>query len=468
MILIKKIEIENVGCIKHMEIKPSNTLTTIEGRNGVGKSTILNALRYILESGHDPTLLRTGAQKGAITITLDDGCQLVVTITPEKTTRVVKHPKYGKISKAREWVESIINSVSFDPAGFLTAKPAERVSIFLRALPKKLTAEQLAFIPCELLGKVDLNDHALEVIGSNTSGLYGDIYTERREVNRTAKEKAATIAEMERTLPPAPLEGNWQAALDTVTEKISKLQEDTEEHINGADDIYRSAEASYNLEAAQYEGLVNTELARLKAAMEKEYLAKVQEAERQHAEVIAVQNRQRDRLIAEAAKKKGDTLAAIETGYQPQLQALSQERGRTLAMVEQTANSQAAQKYIETLRSELDKAGTRADELTDMLRQLDNLKAGLLTGIPIAGLEIADGQLLVNSLPFDRINDSEKNRIAVEIMRLHHGELGLMVLDRAEIFDSNSWEAFKTACKAAGMQILAARVTDSELVVRGE
>ena len=463
---IETIAIENIGCLEHAIIEMGNSLTVVEGRNGVGKSTILNALRIFLETGSDPSLLRQGAIKGTVQVSISDGCQLLATITPDKTTRVVKHPKYGKLSNVREYIESIIHKVSFDPAAFLTANPADRVKIFLMALPKKLTKDQLSFLPEATLEGVDLSLHALEVIGNDKGGLYGKLYMERREINRIAKDKEGSIAELERNRPEKPAEGNWQAALDSVNNRIETLQLETQEDINQQEATLAMVVAQYNLEAAEAIGKFKLQAATTKAEIEREYQAKLTALENNSAAMIATREQLRDGLIAKSTASRDAGLAELEGSYQPKLETLIGERGRCQAMVEQETKFKTTDENIGTLEREKEAIEASADLLTGQLQRLEELKTELLSSIPIPGLEISEGQLMVDGLPYDRVNDSRKNRIAVDIMCLYHGELGLMVLDRAEIFDSENWLDFKDACKAKGVQILAARVTDCELSKR--
>lgn len=464
---IKTIDINDIGCLEKLAIKPGSSLTVIEGRNAVGKSTVLNALRYILEKGHDPSLLRKGAEKGSITLNLDDGCQILVTITPEKTTRIAKHPKYGKISKVQEWVENVIQAVSFDPAAFLTAKPKDRVNIFLRALPKKLTRDQLAFIPADALKEIDFDDHALEVIGNDKCGLYGKLYQDRREINRISKDKAGTIAEMERTLRPQPPGGDWQSELNAVNNLIETLQLETQEDINQAEGTYAMVVSQYNLEATEAIGKIELNMANAKAILDAEYQKKLSELLASNTSLIAERKEKRDALIAKATASKDAGLEAFEQQYKPKLETLIEARGRAMQMVEQAANHKASEELIARLKAEKSTSDLKAEAITINLRKLDELKAQQLSDIPIPGLEISDGDLLVDSIPYDRVNEAEKSRIAVEIMCLNQGELPLMILDRSEVMDNQNWESFKKACLNKGIQLFTARVTDDpELTIR--
>jgi len=453
---ISSIEIENIGCLEKLDIKP-DVLTTVEGRNGCGKSTVLNAIRSLIDTGHDPSLLRKGSEEGSVRVTLSDGVTITEVITPDKTTRQVRHPQFGKISKQKEWIESVINSVSFEPALFLTAKPADRLAIFLRSLPIKLSADQLRFLPVGVVEQADLDEHPLNVIGSKNSGLYGLLYKERAEVNRLAKDKRSTAAEMSRSLPEDAPEGNWADVLKQRRGELNQLKTDTAARANA---IKKDAADASEAEK---------ELARQKeAALE----AELQEAiDRLKADTaIAVRHvlAQRDESLKRIHESMTAELDGAKTNYDPNAETLSAEIARAQALADQHLKAESTRELIIKLGSEASKYEEQSKAMTAQMDKLEALKASLLANLPIEGMEITDGKLMVNGIEFDRINDSEKHRIAVEIMRLNHGELGLMVLDRAEIFDSKSWVSFKRACRAAGVPIIAARVTDSDLTVTTE
>ena len=177
--------------------------------------------------------------------------------------------------------------------------------------------------------------------------------------------------------------------------------------------------------------------------------------------------KKRDALIAKATASKDAGLEAFEQQYKPKLETLIEARGRAMQMVEQAANHKASEELIARLKAEKSTSDLKAEAITINLRKLDELKAQQLSDIPIPGLEISDGDLLVDSIPYDRVNEAEKSRIAVEIMCLNQGELPLMILDRSEVMDNQNWESFKKACLNKGIQLFTARVTDDpELTIR--
>ena len=106
-----------------------------------------------------------------------------------------------------------------------------------------------------------------------------------------------------------------------------------------------------------------------------------------------------------------------------------------------------------------------ADKLTKALERIDALKAKKLAEDGIEGMEIVDGEVIVDGIPFDALNTQRQYEVAFQIACRGIGQLPLMVCDRAESFDAKNWQDFCEAAKASGFQILAARVTEGPLKV---
>src|SRR6185503_12529101 len=68
---ITKIEISNIRGIESLVIEPG-TFTVISGRNAQGKSSVIAGLQALVSGGHDPGLIRKGAESGSVKATLDD------------------------------------------------------------------------------------------------------------------------------------------------------------------------------------------------------------------------------------------------------------------------------------------------------------------------------------------------------------------------------------------------------------
>ena len=101
-------------------------------------------------------------------------------------------------------------------------------------------------------------------------------------------------------------------------------------------------------------------------------------------------------------------------------------------------------------------------ELTKAIENLDKLKSDLLSDLPVEGLEVRDGDIFVDGIPFDRVNESARISLALEIARIRSGELGLVLCDGLECLDSKTFEAFRKKALKTGLQFIVTRVSDEE------
>jgi hypothetical protein len=109
-------------------------------------------------------------------------------------------------------------------------------------------------------------------------------------------------------------------------------------------------------------------------------------------------------------------------------------------------------------------AGKLATKLDRVLDKIDALKRKALESLPIRGLEF-DGEQFCDRLPtglvpWDEINTARRIEIALQIAALKAGALKFLVLDDAEHLDAEGMEALKSAAKAMGFQVVAARVEE--------
>jgi len=71
-------------------------------------------------------------------------------------------------------------------------------------------------------------------------------------------------------------------------------------------------------------------------------------------------------------------------------------------------------------------------------------------------------------VPFDQLNTAQQFALSIRLAKLRLGRLPLLVMDRGETFDAETWEAFRESAKESGLQIVAARVSSGALRVGGD
>jgi hypothetical protein len=70
-----------------------------------------------------------------------------------------------------------------------------------------------------------------------------------------------------------------------------------------------------------------------------------------------------------------------------------------------------------------------------------------------------------DGIPFERVNLAERIKIAFQIAAMRSGRLPFLMLDQAEAFDPETWEAFKAGAMESGFQVIAARVSNTPLSI---
>ena len=423
---IARIEISNILGIEHLEFAPG-ALTEITGANGTGKTSVLEAIKAGLGGGRDATLLRKGAKEGQVVILLDDGTEITKKVKEDgATTAVVKHPTFGAIAKPQSYLDKLADALSVNPIAFLAAPPAKRAAWLLEVLPSKVTDEDLA-----KAGVVALPPASADGL-SRIEAARKAAYDERTGVNRTTKEKKATIAQLEAALPPD----------------------------SGADP-HQEAEA-----AEQEASKLNRELA---SALDK--------ARADEAQDTATVNAETDAAIRKLEATRAQDLAAIRaraTGLrdeaaaeiQPKIDEASARAATARTRAERYASDQRSRTFIFEHGEAVKALEENAVGLTTTIEKLDALKTAALANLPIKGVEVRDGEVYVDDIPFDRVNKARQIRVALNVARLRAGQLGLVCVDGLESLDAETFAQFEKAAEKSGLQFVCNRVSQGPLTVR--
>lgn len=419
--LISHIKINSILGIDQLEFSPKG-FTQISGPNGTGKTSVLEAIKSVLNSGHDATLLRKGAEKGEVVLVLDDGMELSKSVTASGSTTTVRRDG-KKIARPAEAIKALTDSLSVNPVDFLLAPKKDRVKALLEAMPLEADTEHLS----ELAGfpvKAQPGLHALHVINM----VYQQVYDERTGTNRAVREKDATIKQLEAAVPPAPqgveggedeLEAQVNAAISTKNTTLARI----EAKLTGLRD-----DANAQIEAIRTKAQADIDAV-------KEGLAE-QEAK------------------AAAARERANTSCADTVAPLRQQLAIIRNDREAAGRRKQTLDT------IATMRTELETLTADAAAQTQALDAIEQYKNELLNSLPIPGLEVRDGEIYRNGVPFDRLNTAQQVEVAVEISKLRAADLGVVCVDRIECLDSDSLAEFKAAALESGLQLFITRVAD--------
>ena len=118
------------------------------------------------------------------------------------------------------------------------------------------------------------------------------------------------------------------------------------------------------------------------------------------------------------------------------------------------------------MQEEIGKLTEESEDLTRKIELARELPATILqtATIPVDGLTVEDGVPLIHGLPISNLSDGELLELCVDITVSKPGQLQIILIDGAERLDKESREKLYAKCKAKGLQLIATRVTDSNVM----
>jgi DNA repair exonuclease SbcCD ATPase subunit len=437
---IASISIANMAAFESFETKlPAVAL--IQGKNGNGKTSLLDCLKYAMGRGHNEDMIHGDAPEGEILIEFDNGAAVKCRAVRDKheTTRSWRAPGSKRFVVSRDQIDAIGNAISYDPLAFMEMPEKQQVETLLRIMPIQCSEEEIR----GAIGDVDIQP--IEAEDGNAmvriDTLRKMTYNRRRDFNVAVDTQEKHAAELEKALPPDAPEGtDWD-------KEAARLRQEKNQ-----------AEADQNFKLNTIRTLFEDE----KSAAQKEYMDAVEAAGQARDQRIEAGRTQANRAANELRMTNAPRLQQLESDL-----TIATERAKSGARAEGTRQAAKAAKA--------DAAQQRQEsaKLTAALKRLDQLKESVASRLPIKGIVIQDGRILRqedgNLVPFARWNTEAKMRFCLRIAVLAHGEAGFICVDNAEHFDQEKRMALvETASKYAekdGLQFLIASVSDHPLSV---
>lgn len=438
---IASVEISNVKGIRSAAF-PLGSVTVIRGANGTGKTSILDAISAVFAGGHDPDLIRQGADKAVVVLTLDDGTTIRKVITPKNSTLDITTAQGLKVTKPAAWVAQLASGFQFDPIAFLEADTKKRTQFLLEAMPISFTPVELKTITgADFARPIDLDAFA---------ALRQGVYDKRRDANVVQRDIAATLNTLRENLPEGD-DQDWPGIVATHRQKQADLRSELKNVTDIIELQLRERRAEYGAGAEAASNIVRETC-----------MAAIREAERVRDAALATIRESTHASMEAASAEAAAAIAEQTSEINAELQTVSAE----LATAEER---QKAQAKADGLRKQIAEYGKRSEGkileaqlCDDQLKALDALKVAKLSESGIPGLEIVNGAIQVDGIPLDSLNTQRQYVVAFQVATLKGGDLGFLVCDRAESLVGADWDAFKAAAAESGYQVVFARAEAGE------
>jgi hypothetical protein len=213
------------------------------------------------------------------------------------------------------------------------------------------------------------------------------------------------------------------------------------------------AELAAELERRRKANTLNEEMRRELADRRQvatKQLEKVAQLERELADAQALL----ERLDAEglAMRAKVDTLVdQDEAGVVAQM-----------ATAEQTNRNVRAKADRAKLEAELEAEMQQSEQLTAKIEQVDEVKASAAAGAkyPIEGLELHDGQVHFEGVPFEQASQAQRLRVSVAMGLALNPALKVLLVRDGSYLDAEGLRIVSEMAAAAGGQVWIERVSD--------
>lgn len=506
MIRVTRLQLKNYRGISAIDAPVSGGGFIAKGRNGGGKTSVLNALGAALAAADiGPDAVRIGEADGEILVDLDvAGTALHVRrrFGASGSTLAVTTDEGDRKAKPATYLADLLGTSPLDVIGVVLEKDKKkRRERILAALPVRVTVEQLRRWVPALPETYDTSGHGLEVIERLRSGAYAK-RTEANKVEKaTAEELARKQAAAKAALDEMPLgapmlpyaervAGEATAALESLRAR-RVAAEKTRERLAGmrAHAEKLRADAATAEEAAKdrpTEGSIASaerfvddavaEIQRLEEALAK---AKQEVSDfRRNVSALGLRAQAADAAAARAADLTAqadgveksldeavdtvadEEIAQAETANRDAQMELGAARKRLAA-----ADAQAAAEAAETAAAV---AKAEADRLDAVVRALSTeAPAAILAeaGDIAAGLELREDEVYLKGVSLDRQCGADQMRFAAEIARALHPKVGFLVVDGMERLDPEQLETFVAAATVDGRQLFGSLVDRGDLVL---
>ena len=399
MITINELQVENLKKVKAVKLEPSASgLTVIGGRNGQGKTSILDALAWAL--GGEKFRPGNPARDGALTppnlhVELSNG---IVVERRGQNSSLKVIDSTGKKSGQR-LLNEFISTLALDLPSFMHASEKEKADTLLR-----------------IIGVGD----RLQAFDRQEAQLY----SQRTEIGRIAdrKKKAAEELPFYPGVPEEPV---------SASELIKQQQEILAR--NGMNTEKRH-DAKRLREAAN---MAENEVIALERRLK-----------------IARENLERAQADAETAEKSAEDLQDEST-------AKLEENLRKIDELNTKIRSNAAKEATEIEADNLfQEYDDLSDKIKDIREQRDALLDA--ADLPLPGLSVKDGKLIYKGQPWDGMSGAEQLKVAVAIIRKLNPECGFVLMDKLEQMDVDTLRKFGAWLQQEGLQVLATRVSTGD------
>ncbi len=371
---IVRLSAQNFKRIRAIEITPEGNVVRITGRNGAGKSSVLDAIVAALGGGRmaPEKPVREGEESAYIIAQTEEYVITRKFAANGASSLEIRGDDRRKVDgPPQALLDSIVGQIAFDPLAFCRMKDVQQRETLLR-----------------LLG-LDLSAHDRKIQG---------LRNERNTMLERKKRLDGDLQELHLT-PNMPAE---EVSIAALTQQFTAATDRNSE--------YEQCERDIKQKAVDIQ-------------------SKVREIERKQAELLQIQEqlrglgRQLEDLQAGLAGLKTVLAGKSKADTAPIKQAMTQAE-ETNRIIRANQKYRDAQKAVDTI----------AAQITDHFHKIqaaeaDKARALGAVNMPVPGLSVSETGLTMNGIPFSQVNHAKKVEVSLAVGMAMNPKLRVMRVD---------------------------------------
>lgn len=395
---IIQLQVENLKRIVAVSITPEGNLVQITGRNGAGKSSVLDAIWWALAGAEhiQAAPIRQGAQSARIRLDLGE---LVVErrFGAKGSSLRVTNREGATYPSPQAMLDALVGALSFDPLEFMRMKPREQFDALRRVAAVNF----------------DFEAHDRD---------RAEAYRRRTEVNRRVADLKSQAAGI-------------HVPMDTPTEPVDEAPI--------IDALATIGQA--NQSAAVYDANIETKRVHVETCWE------LLEDLRERANAAEIAHEDAENALDEAKAQLRPEVPDSEALRSALLRA--KETNRQVEMARKRVEIERAATQATMEAREL----TAQIEVADDAK----VAAIGAAAMPVDGLALVDGSVTYEGLPLEVASDAEQLQVSTAIAMAANPRLRVLRLRHGNDLDSASLTRLANLCEAGDYQVWIERVDES-------
>lgn len=467
---IVKIKIRNLFGIT--EYEAGGKSVELSGKNGVGKSSVLDAIKYALTNkSNRKYIVRNGETEGEVIIETDTGIRIDRKARTNQADYKSVKSNGLEVGSPETFLKDIFSDLQLNPVEFLSMTEKQQNAIILNMIEYDWDMNKIKEWFGEIPAWVNYDQNILCVLNDIQSE-NGEYFQNRQNINRDIRNKKAFVDEIAANIPSGYNVETWEHAnVGELYQKIERIRKDNETIVKAKallenrDNKVRKFEADKEIKISA----LTTEFENRNNQIEKDIIRLQEQIKALQTEQAGLADKRKDKLEI-ICKEYEASIAQYDAEVEAYKEYKDKEITDVTGLVEEASNMEKMKSHINeyrrmlSLQEEVETLCAASQSLTNKIEKARLLPGEILENckIPIDGLSVKDGTPLINGLPISNLSDGQKLDLCIDVAIQNPKGLQIILIDGVEKLATEMKAKLYQKCKDKGLQFIATRTTDDD------